>query len=164
MSAQQFITVQALIAAPFGFDLIATFLKIDPNKSILSTLEDGRKVSVKFVADQTQTTLIQQFEPEMENTLELQQQGWQAILDQFKSYCEQDDDHAPWYWGTINAEVTGLTQKMAYGIPTFQRNSKNFIHYAGYSKHIGLYPGAKGIAAFAAEFEKRGYKYSKGAH
>jgi uncharacterized protein YndB with AHSA1/START domain len=144
MSIQQFITVQALIAAPvftvwekwtqaqhvvnwnfahkswccpkaevdfregghsnyrmeakdgsFGFDLIATFLKIDPNKSILSTLEDGRKVSVKFVADQTQTTLIQQFEPEMENTLELQQQGWQAILDQFKSYCEQDDDHAP---------------------------------------------------------------------
>jgi uncharacterized protein YdhG (YjbR/CyaY superfamily) len=52
---------------------------------------------------------------------------------------------------------------MAYGIPTFQRNGKNFIHYAGYSKHIGLYPGAKGIAAFAAEFEKRGYKYSKGA-
>jgi uncharacterized protein YdhG (YjbR/CyaY superfamily) len=52
---------------------------------------------------------------------------------------------------------------MAYGIPTFQRNGKNFIHYAGYSKHIGLYPGAKGIAAFTAEFEKRGYKYSKGA-
>jgi uncharacterized protein YdhG (YjbR/CyaY superfamily) len=63
----------------------------------------------------------------------------------------------------INAEVLGLTQKMAYGIPTFQRNGKNFIHYAGYSKHIGLYPGAKGIAAFAAEFEKRNYKYSKGA-
>ncbi|MEN9742334.1 MAG: hypothetical protein RLZZ65_139 [Bacteroidota bacterium] len=63
----------------------------------------------------------------------------------------------------IEAEVPGLTQKMAYGIPTFQRNGKNFIHYAGYSKHIGLYPGAKGIAAFVAEFEKRGYKYSKGA-
>jgi uncharacterized protein YdhG (YjbR/CyaY superfamily) len=63
----------------------------------------------------------------------------------------------------IDAEVPGLTQKMAYGIPTFQRNGKNFIHYAGYSKHIGLYPGAKGIAAFAAEFEKRNYKYSKGA-
>jgi uncharacterized protein YdhG (YjbR/CyaY superfamily) len=52
---------------------------------------------------------------------------------------------------------------MAYGIPTFQVNGKNIIHYAGYSKHIGLYPGAKGIAAFAAEFEARGYQYSKGA-
>ena len=63
----------------------------------------------------------------------------------------------------INAEVPGLTQKMAYGIPTFQRNGKNFIHYAGYSKHIGLYPGSKVIAHFAVEFEARGYKYSKGA-
>jgi hypothetical protein len=31
----------------------------------------------------------------MENTLELQQKGWQVILDQFKSYCEQNEDHAP---------------------------------------------------------------------
>jgi uncharacterized protein YdhG (YjbR/CyaY superfamily) len=55
------------------------------------------------------------------------------------------------------------TQKMGYGIPTFQVQGKNFIHYAGYSKHIGLYPGAKAIAHFASEFEKCGYKYSKGA-
>ncbi|MEY5001933.1 MAG: hypothetical protein RLZZ211_1969 [Bacteroidota bacterium] len=55
------------------------------------------------------------------------------------------------------------TQKIGYGIPTFQVQGKNFIHYAGYSKHIGLYPGAKAIAHFAGEFEKRGYKYSKGA-
>lgn len=60
-------------------------------------------------------------------------------------------------------EVPGLTQKIAYGIPTFQLNGKNFIHFAGYSKHIGLYPGAKGIAAFSPEFEKRNYKFSKGA-
>ena len=55
------------------------------------------------------------------------------------------------------------TQKMAYGIPTFQLDGKNLIHYAGYSKHIGLYPGAKGIAAFATAFEARGYKFSNGA-
>ncbi len=63
----------------------------------------------------------------------------------------------------IAANVPNLTQKMGYGIPTFQWNGKNFIHYAGYSKHIGLYPGAKAIAHFAGEFERRGYKYSKGA-
>jgi uncharacterized protein YdhG (YjbR/CyaY superfamily) len=63
----------------------------------------------------------------------------------------------------IEQNLPEPTQKMAYGIPTFQLNGKNLIHYAGYSKHIGLYPGAKGIAAFAAEFEARGYKYSKGA-
>lgn len=63
----------------------------------------------------------------------------------------------------IEQNLPEPTQKMAYGIPTFQLKGKNLIHYAGYSKHIGLYPGAKAIAAFAAEFEARGYQYSKGA-
>ena len=63
----------------------------------------------------------------------------------------------------IDSKVPDMTQKMGYGIPTFQLQGKNFIHYAGYSKHIGLYPGSKAIAHFAVEFEARGYKYSKGA-
>ncbi len=63
----------------------------------------------------------------------------------------------------INAKVSGLNQKISYGIPTFERNGKNFIHYAGYSKHIGLYPGAKTISKFTSEFERRGLKFSKGA-
>jgi uncharacterized protein YdhG (YjbR/CyaY superfamily) len=63
----------------------------------------------------------------------------------------------------ISDNLPSASQKMAYGIPTFQVNGKNFIHYAGYSKHIGLYPGAKAIAAFAHVFEDLGYKYSKGA-
>jgi uncharacterized protein YdhG (YjbR/CyaY superfamily) len=63
----------------------------------------------------------------------------------------------------IDAKVPNLTQKIGYGIPTFQRNDKNFIHYAGHSKHIGLYPGAKAIAHFAPVFAERGFKFSKGA-
>ncbi|MEN9699016.1 MAG: hypothetical protein RLZZ301_214 [Bacteroidota bacterium] len=65
--------------------------------------------------------------------------------------------------GFILAQVPQLTEKIAYGIPTFQYEGKNFIHYAGYSKHIGLYPGAKGIAAFSKSFQAHGYKFSKGA-
>jgi uncharacterized protein YdhG (YjbR/CyaY superfamily) len=63
----------------------------------------------------------------------------------------------------IESKVPNLTQKIGYGIPTFQLKGKNLIHYAGYSKHIGLYPGAKAIAHFSREFEARGYHYSKGA-
>lgn len=63
----------------------------------------------------------------------------------------------------IDSKVPNLTQKIGYGIPTFQLKGKNFIHYAGHSKHIGLYPGAKAIAHFAQVFVARGYKYSKGA-
>jgi uncharacterized protein YdhG (YjbR/CyaY superfamily) len=63
----------------------------------------------------------------------------------------------------IDSKVPNLTQKIGYGIPTFQRNGKNFIHYAGHSKHIGLYPGAKAIAHFSPAFAARGFKFSKGA-
>jgi uncharacterized protein YdhG (YjbR/CyaY superfamily) len=63
----------------------------------------------------------------------------------------------------IDSKVPNLTQKMGYGIPTFQLNGKNFIHYGGHSKHIGLYPGAKAIAYFSKVFAARGFKYSKGA-
>ncbi|MEN9742333.1 MAG: hypothetical protein RLZZ65_138 [Bacteroidota bacterium] len=73
----------------FGFDLKASFLAIEPLQSISSALEDGRLVEVKFVSNGDQTLLEQRFQPESENSQELQEQGWQAILNQFKSYCEQ---------------------------------------------------------------------------
>ncbi|MEN9421033.1 MAG: hypothetical protein RLZZ107_507, partial [Bacteroidota bacterium] len=57
--------------------------------SISSALEDGRLVDVKFVSNGNSTLIEQRFQPESENTLELQEQGWQAILNQFKTYCEQ---------------------------------------------------------------------------
>lgn len=71
-----------------GFDLNATFTAIEYHKQILSVLADGRKVAVDFSMEDEQTVVIQRFEPEQENPLELQQGGWQAILNQFKSYCE----------------------------------------------------------------------------
>ncbi|MEY3727919.1 MAG: SRPBCC domain-containing protein [Flavobacteriia bacterium] len=73
----------------FGFDLKATFLEIEPGTFIASELEDGRKVEVSFQNEVNQTILVQRFEPEQENPLDMQQGGWQAILNQFKSYCEQ---------------------------------------------------------------------------
>lgn len=45
-------------------------------------------------------------------------------------------------------------------MPTFFLNG-NLVHFAGYSKHIGFYPGVSGIDAFKSEFSK--YKYAKGS-
>lgn len=73
----------------FGFDLIANFLAIEEPTFIASELEDGRKVEVKFMISETFVTILQRFEPEDQNSREMQQQGWQAILDQFKTYCER---------------------------------------------------------------------------
>ena len=50
-------------------------------------------------------------------------------------------------------------EKISYGIPTYKW-TKNIIHFGGFKNHIGLFPGAKAIAAFQEELSK--YKTSKG--
>jgi uncharacterized protein YdhG (YjbR/CyaY superfamily) len=60
----------------------------------------------------------------------------------------------------LNA-VEGLEESKNYGIPTFKLNGKNFIHYAGYAKHIGFYPGAGPIKELSEEL--KGFKFAKGS-
>jgi uncharacterized protein YndB with AHSA1/START domain len=70
----------------FEFDFWGTFQKIEPQKSIEIVLGDQRKMIVLFEKNAEGTKLTEQFEPEQENAEELQQAGWQAILDNFKEY------------------------------------------------------------------------------
>ena len=72
----------------FGFDLTGIYSKIELNKTIEFALEDGRKVWVRFSSNGNETTVTETFEPENENSLELQQGGWQAILNNLKKYSE----------------------------------------------------------------------------
>jgi hypothetical protein len=51
-------------------------------------LEDGRNVEVYFSDNEGATTILEKFDPESLNTHELQQQGWQMILNNFKKYVE----------------------------------------------------------------------------
>ncbi len=60
---------------------------------------------------------------------------------------------------TIHKAAPMAEEAIRYGIPTFRLNG-NLVHFAGYAKHIGFYPGAAGIAAFAAKL--KGYVLSKG--
>jgi uncharacterized protein YdhG (YjbR/CyaY superfamily) len=57
--------------------------------------------------------------------------------------------------------VEGLEETKNYGIPTFKLFGKNFIHYAGYAHHIGLYPGAWPIKELSEEL--KGYQFAKGS-
>jgi uncharacterized protein YdhG (YjbR/CyaY superfamily) len=43
------------------------------------------------------------------------------------------------------------TELINYGIPTFDLNGRHLVHFAGYEKHIGLYPISSGIEAFKEE-------------
>jgi len=72
----------------FGFDFGGTFDVVQPPEYLEYTIGDGRKVKITFTATGDQTTIVQEFESENVNPLEVQQGGWQAILNNFKKYAE----------------------------------------------------------------------------
>lgn len=72
----------------FGFDYWGIYDEVKSKESLVATLGDGRKVSVSFEPYGESTKIVETFEPETENSLEHQQMGWQAILDNFKRYVE----------------------------------------------------------------------------
>ena len=72
----------------FGFDFSWIYDKISENKELQYTIEDGRKVSVLFEPDANGVKLTETFEAEGTNPVEMQQAGWQAILDNFRKYTE----------------------------------------------------------------------------
>lgn len=71
-----------------SFDFWGTYQNIEPEKCIEMMLGDGRKVSVLFEERENRTLITEVFEPEKVNTIELQQKGWQLILDNFKKHVE----------------------------------------------------------------------------
>lgn len=70
----------------FGFDLSGTYDEVKLNEVIAYTLDDGRKVKVNFQTEDDKTFITTTFEAENSNSLEMQRDGWQAILDNFKKY------------------------------------------------------------------------------
>jgi len=73
-----------------GFDFGGTYDAVTPNKYIEYTMDDGRKVKVTFSADGNKTKVSESFEAETMNSVEMQRGGWQAILDNFKKYTEEN--------------------------------------------------------------------------
>ena len=61
---------------------------------------------------------------------------------------------------TIRAAAPTATEKISYGLATFWEG-ENLIHFGVMKNHIGIYPGADGVVAFADRLT--GYKTTKGA-
>ena len=70
-----------------GFDFEGTFNEINPLKKIKYTI-GNRKVDVTFQEFDKKTLVVVTFEPENENSIFLQRDGWQSILNNFKKYCK----------------------------------------------------------------------------
>ncbi len=73
----------------FGFDFEGTYDEVIPNEKIRYHLEDGRKVEILlFEIDATTTKVEITFDPEKQNPVEMQREGWYAILNNFHKYVE----------------------------------------------------------------------------
>lgn len=72
----------------FGFDFGGVYDEVRTNEYIRYHMSDGRKVEVWFKQTPDGVHVKESFDAETENSVELQREGWQAILDSFKSYSE----------------------------------------------------------------------------
>jgi uncharacterized protein YndB with AHSA1/START domain len=75
----------------FGFDFEGIYDEIIPNEIIKYHIADGREVEMIFEKiDGNTTKVIQIFEPEKQNSVEMQRDGWYAILNNFHKYVENN--------------------------------------------------------------------------
>jgi uncharacterized protein YndB with AHSA1/START domain len=72
----------------FGFDFWGIYDEVKTNELIAYTMGDGRKAKIIFTNVGNATKVVETFEAETENSVELQRGGWQAILNNFKKYTE----------------------------------------------------------------------------
>ncbi len=71
----------------FGFDFAGTYTNVIPNRLIEYAFGD-RQVTVEFTEKPGGVAVKIMFDPETTHSLEQQQEGWQAILDNFARYVE----------------------------------------------------------------------------
>lgn len=71
-----------------SFDFNGIYTALKENELMEYDMDDGRHVKVEFRQLPEGIKVIETFDPENENSEEVQRSGWQAILDNFKKYVE----------------------------------------------------------------------------
>jgi uncharacterized protein YndB with AHSA1/START domain len=71
----------------FGFDFESIYTDIKEGQEFTYEF-GGRLATVQFNALDSQTEIVVTFDPESQNPIEMQKDGWQAILNNFKNYTE----------------------------------------------------------------------------
>lgn len=74
----------------FGFDFGGVYDEVEELKKIRYTLGDGRQALTVFEDLGGKTKVTTTFDPETMNPEEMQKQGWQAILNNFKKHAEAE--------------------------------------------------------------------------
>lgn len=84
----KFSTTMAAKDGSASFEFGGVYTAVKKHELIEYKMGDGRKVSIRFIEKDGKTEITESFDPETENSREMQQAGWQAILESFRSYCE----------------------------------------------------------------------------
>jgi len=71
-----------------GFDFEGTYTNVIDKKLIEYSMDDGRTVSITFEAITGGVKVTETFDADNTHSAEMQRQGWQSILDNFKKYVE----------------------------------------------------------------------------
>ena len=83
-----FLSTMAAKDGSFNFDFGGIYDEVVLHKVISYSLSDGRRVKVLFTDNGNETFISETFDAENENPVEMQQAGWQAILNNFKNHVE----------------------------------------------------------------------------
>jgi uncharacterized protein YndB with AHSA1/START domain len=84
----KFKTTMAARDGSVSFDFEGIYTNVEQHKLIEYAMADGRKVKITFSAKGKETEVVESFDPEGTNPLDMQRQGWQSILNNFKKYTE----------------------------------------------------------------------------
>lgn len=73
-----------------SFDFEGVYSLVTKYQRIEYSMADGRQVKITFTPQGSAIKITETFDPEQENPIEMQRGGWQAILDSFKKYTEEN--------------------------------------------------------------------------
>ena len=86
----KFSSTMAAKDGSFSFDFAGVYQDVKENEFIGVLLGDGRFWKTTFKTQDGGTRVTERFETEQMNSLELQQGGWQSILNNFKKHVESN--------------------------------------------------------------------------
>ncbi len=85
----KFKTLMAAKDKSMSFDMAGMYTNVQEGSLIEYEFGD-RKAKIVFEPIPEGVRIIESFDPEQENSEEMQRSGWQAILDNFKKHVEQE--------------------------------------------------------------------------
>ena len=86
----RFVFTMAARDGSMSFDFEGVYTEVVEHKLIAYVMADSRTAKIIFDGQDNQTEIVESFDAESVNSIELQRTGWQNILDNFKKYTESN--------------------------------------------------------------------------